>query len=138
MNDAPQFLIEWPSRWDEFRSAIRPAMGRSPQRLAGEAETGLFPYWGMLISWVFELGFLVAIIVIPAKLASMRPYEPPPQPKYDIIYYSGNELPKTEDVGGAQAGSSGRAGGHEAFHRRKLSKWRAAAPCVRPLPMRRR
>ena len=116
MNDAPQFLIEWPSRWDEFRSAIRPAMGRSAERLAGEAQTGLFPYWGILISWTFELAFLVAIIVLPAKLASMRPYEPPPRPKYDIIYYSGNELPKTEDLGGAQAGSSGRAGGREAFH----------------------
>ena len=46
----------------------------------------------------------------------MRPYEPPPKPKYDIIYYSGNELPKTEDVGGAEAGRSGRAGGREAFH----------------------
>jgi hypothetical protein len=116
VNDAPKFLIEWPSRWDEFLSAIRPAMGRSPERLAGEAHTGLFPYWGILISWVFELAFLIAIIVIPAKLASMRPYEPPPKPKYDIIYYSGNELPKTEDVGGAEAGRSGRAGGREAYH----------------------
>jgi hypothetical protein len=116
VNDAPKFLIEWPSRWDEFLSAIRPAMGRSPERLAGEAHTGLFPYWGILISWVFELAFLIAIIVIPAKLASMRPYEPPPKPKYDIIYYSGNELPKTEDIGGAEAGRSGRAGGREAFH----------------------
>ena len=116
MNDAPKFLVEWPSRWDEFRTAIRPALGRSPERLAGEAQTGLFPYWGILISWALELAFLIAIIVIPAKLASMRPYEPPPKPKYDIIYYSSNELPKTEDVGGAEAGRSGRAGGREAYH----------------------
>ena len=54
--------------------------------------------------------------MIPGKLASMQPYEAPPKPKYDIIYYTGNELPKTEDVGGAQAGRSGRAGGREAFH----------------------
>ena len=39
-----------------------------------------------------------------------------PKPKYDIIYYTGNELPKTEDVGGAEAGRSGRAGGREAYH----------------------
>ena len=38
-------------------------------------------------------------------------------PKYDVIYFSGNELPRTEDAGGAQAGRSGRAGGHEAHHR---------------------
>ena len=116
MNDAPNFLVEWPSRWDEFLTAIGPALGRSPERLAGEAQTGLFPYWGILVSWAFELLLLVAVIVIPAKLASMRPYEPPAKPKYDIIYYSSNELPKTEDLGGAEAGRSGRAGGREAFH----------------------
>jgi len=116
VNDAPKLLVEWSSRREEFLSAIRPALGRSPQRLAGEAQTGLFPYWGILISWGFELALLVAIIVIPAKLAIMQPYEPAPKPKYDIIYYSGNELPKTEDVGGAQAGHSGRAGGREAYH----------------------
>jgi hypothetical protein len=46
----------------------------------------------------------------------MQPYEPPPKPKYDVIYYSGNELPRTEDVGGAEAGRSGRSGGREAHH----------------------
>ncbi|MGC2184575.1 MAG: hypothetical protein WA637_14945, partial [Terriglobales bacterium] len=91
MNDVPTFLIEWASPWDEFRSAIGPAMGKSPRRLAGEANVGLFPWWGILLSWAFELLLLVAVIVIPAKLASMRPYEPPPKPKYDVIYYSGNE-----------------------------------------------
>ena len=54
--------------------------------------------------------------MVPAKLASMQPYEPPPKPKYDIIYYSSNELPRTEDVGGAEAGRSGRSGGREAHH----------------------
>jgi hypothetical protein len=116
VNDAPQFLIEWPSRWEEFLTAIAPAFGRSPQRLAGEAPTGLFPYQGILVSWAFEILLLVAAIVIPSKLASMQPYEPPAKPKYDIIYYTGNELPKTEDLGGAQAGRSGRAGGREAYH----------------------
>lgn len=116
MNDAPNFLVEWPSRWDEFLTAIGPAMGKSPKRLAGEAQSGLFPWWGILVSWALELLFLIAIIVIPAKLASMRPYEPPPKPKYDIIYYSSNELPRTEDVGGAESGRSGRGGGREARH----------------------
>ena len=116
MTDAPNFLIEWPSRWEEFLTAIGPAFGRSPKRLAGEAQTGLFPYWGILVSWACELLLLVAAIVIPSKLASMQPYEPPAKPKYDIIYYTGNELPKTEDLGGAQAGRSGRAGGREAYH----------------------
>ena len=116
MNDAPNFLVEWPSRWDEFWTAIGPALGKSPKRLAGEAQVGLFPWWGILLSWALELLLLVAVIVVPAKLASMQPYEPPPKPKYDIIYYSSNELPRTEDVGGAQAGRSGRSGGREAHH----------------------
>ena len=116
MNDAPKLLVEWSSPWDEFRTAIRPALGKSPQSLAGEAQVGLFPYRGILISWVLEIALLVAVIVLPAKLASMQPFEPPPKPKYDIIYYSGNELPRTEDVGGAEAGRSGRSGGREAHH----------------------
>jgi hypothetical protein len=70
----------------------------------------------MMLCWGLELVALVAVIVVPAKLASMRPYEPPPKPKYDVIYYTGNELPRTEDVGGAEAGKSGRSGGQEAHH----------------------
>src|SRR6202011_635978 len=105
-----------PSRWDEFLTAIGPALGKSPERLAGEAQVGLFPWWGILLSWAFELLLLIAVILVPAKLPSMQPYEPPPKPKYDVIYYSGNELPRTEDVGGAEVGRSGRSGGREAHH----------------------
>src|SRR3979411_650718 len=47
----------------------------------------------------------------------MRPYVPPQLPTYDVLYYSGDELPRTEDLGGAKAGSSGRAGGKQAHHR---------------------
>src|SRR2546427_1687354 len=46
----------------------------------------------------------------------MSPYTPPPSPKYDIIYFSGDELPQTEDAAGAEAGRSGRSGGQEAHH----------------------
>ena len=117
MNDAPNFLVEWSSPWQEFVTAIRPALARSPERLAGEARSGLFPYKGMLGSWLLEVALLVLVILLPAKLASMRPFVPPPLPKYDVIYFSGDELPQTEDAGGAQAGKSGRAGGREGYHR---------------------
>jgi hypothetical protein len=116
LSDTPNFLVEWPSRWDEFLTALGPALGRSPKPLAGEAQVGLFPWWGILISWVLEFLFLVAVIVVPGKLASMQPSEVPPKPKYDIIYYSSNELPLTEDLGGAESGTSGRSGGREAHH----------------------
>jgi hypothetical protein len=117
VNHELKLLVEWSSPWQEFLTAIRPALAHSPERLAGEAKTGLFPYRGMLASWVIEAVLLVAAIVLPAKLAMLRPYEPPPLPKYDVIYFSGDELPRTEDAGGAQAGRSGRAGGHESHHR---------------------
>jgi hypothetical protein len=116
VNDSPKLLVEWSSPWQEFLTAIRPALGRSPERLAGEAHPGLFPYRGMLLSWMLEVALLVAVIVLPTKLASMRPYAPPLMPKYDVIYFSGDELPRTEDLGGAKAGRSGRSGGQEAHH----------------------
>lgn len=115
--EAPRLLVEWSSPWEEFRSALKPAMGKSPRRLAGEAHTGLFPYRGILITWGGEFLLGLLLIVLPMKLASMHPYLPPAQPKYDVIYFSGDELPQTEDLGGAETGKSGRGGGHEAYHR---------------------
>lgn len=115
--EPPKFLVEWSSPWEEFLSSLQPALQRSPARLAGEARTELFPYQGMLLTWLLEGLALVALIVLPTKLASMREYAAPPMPKYDIIYFSGDELPRTEDRGGAQAGRTGRSGGREAHHR---------------------
>ncbi|HEY2860060.1 MAG TPA: energy transducer TonB, partial [Terracidiphilus sp.] len=37
--------------------------------------------------------------------------------KYDVIYYSGDELPKVSDVGGAQSGRTGQGGGRQGFNR---------------------
>jgi len=111
-----KLLIEWSSPWEEFRTSIGPAFTRSPRRLAGEARTEIFPYKGMLLSLGLEILILLAIIIIPAKIASMTPYETHKQAKYDVIYYSADELPRTEDAGGAQTGRSGKAGGREAFH----------------------
>jgi len=115
--EPPRLLVEWSSPWGEFKTAIRPALGKPPKRLAGEAPVGMFPYRGMLVSWVLEVLLLIAVIVLPARIASLRPYEPPPLPKWDVIYYSGDELPQTQDRGGAPAGKTGRAGGQEARHR---------------------
>ena len=117
MNGELKLLVEWSSPWQEFVTAIRPAMARSPERLAGEARTGLASYRGMFASWILELALLALAIMVSEKIATLRPYEPPAIPKYDVIYFSGDELPRTEDASGAQAGHSGRAGGHEARHR---------------------
>ncbi len=60
---------------------------------------------------------LFVVMILPGKIAQMRPYAVPKVRPYEVIYYSGDELPRTEDLGGAQAGATGRAGGHEAHHR---------------------
>jgi hypothetical protein len=115
--EPPRLLVEWSSPWEEFKTAVRPALRKSPKHLAGEAPIGMFPYRGMLMTWVLEALVLFLLIVIPARIASLQPSTPPPIQKWDVIYYTGDELPRTEDAGGAQAGKSGRAGGQEAHHR---------------------
>ena len=116
MNDELHLLVEWSSPWEEFRSAIRPAFERSPQRLAGEAQTGLFPYRGMAATWAAEILLFVLLILVTRGLDSLHPNPPPAPAKYDVIYYTGNELPNTADNGGAHVGRSGRSGGREARH----------------------
>ena len=114
--EPPRLLVEWSSPWEEFKSALRPALARPPKRLAGEAPTGMFPYRGMLVCWLLECLLLIALIVIPQRFASLQTLTPPTRPQWDVIYYSGDELPQTQDQGGAQSGKSGRAGGQQAHH----------------------
>ena len=71
----------------------------------------------MFASWIIQGAVLALGIMLSQKIASLRPLELPSMPTYDVIYFTGEELPRTEDAGGAQAGRSGRAGGHEAHHR---------------------
>lgn len=115
----PRLLIEWSSPWEEFVTAIRPAFGKSNKPLAGEARSGLFPYRGMLAGWLVEAIVLAAAVILPGKLFVVRQpiYAPVFRPSEDVIYFSGDELPRTEDLGGARTGKSGHAGGHESFHR---------------------
>jgi hypothetical protein len=115
--EPPRLLVEWSSRWEEFQSALRPALSRSPKALAGEAPVGMFPYRGMVASWLLECLLLIAVIVLPERFQSLQIPAPPTRFQYDVIYYSADELPQTEDRGGAEAGKSGRAGGQHAHHR---------------------
>jgi hypothetical protein len=117
LHGAPKLLVEWSSPWQEFVTSIRPACARSGARLAGEAPHGLFPYRGMLATLLLQAFLLFVIIVLPRQILRLRPYSPPKLQPYEVIYYSGDELPRTEDLGGAQAGVTGHAGGQEAHHR---------------------
>jgi len=118
--EPPRLLVEWSSRWEEFKSAFGPALTRSPKALAGEAPIGIFPYRGMLACWLLECLLLIAIIVLPERFASLQMPGPPTRLHWDVIYYSGDELPQTQDRGGAQSGKSGRAGGQQAHHRTQV------------------
>ena len=114
--DPPRFLVAWSSPWIEFKSAFRPALTRAPKALAGEAPIGMFPYRGMLFCWLLECLLLIGIIEVPEHLITLELPPPPTHPQSDVIYYSGDELPQTQDRGGAQSGKSGRAGGQQAHH----------------------
>src|ERR1017187_4480662 len=115
--EPPRLLVEWSAPWEEFKSALRPALVRPPKALAGEAPIGMFPYRGMLACWLIECLLLIAIIVLPEHLVTLEIPLGPNHPQWDVIYYSGDELPQTQDRGGAQSGKSGRAGGQQAHHR---------------------
>ena len=120
--DAPKLLVQWSSQWREFVTSIRPALGRSERRLAGEAPFGLVPLRVMIPSYFLEAFLIFAAIVIQVKIEELRPYVAPRLSSHDVIYYSGDELPRTEDLGGAEAGRTGRAGGDETHHRTQTIK----------------
>jgi hypothetical protein len=136
-HDAPKLLVEWSSPWEEFVTSIRPALARSGARLAGEAPHGIFPYRGMLASLLLEALLLLVVMVLPRQIARLRPYSAPKLRPYEVIYYSGDELPRTQDLGGAQAGATGRAGGQEAHHRTqtiRVARGSSLAPRVVDAP----
>ncbi|MGC1450453.1 MAG: energy transducer TonB [Candidatus Sulfotelmatobacter sp.] len=122
LHDAPRLLVEWSSPWQEFVASIRPALARSDRRLAGEAPFGLIPLRVMVPSYLVEAFLIFAAIAVQIKIAELRPFVAPRFSSHDVIYYSGDELPRTEDLGGAEAGTTGRAGGDEAHHRTQTIK----------------
>jgi hypothetical protein len=118
----PKLLVEWSSQWEEFVGSIKPALRRSEARLAGEAPFGLIPLRIMIPSYVLEAFLVLSAIFIKVKIDELRPYVAPAISSHDVIYYSGDELPRTQDVGGAEAGRAGEAGGGEAHHRTQTIK----------------
>ena len=117
LQHAPKLLIEWSSRWDDFFTSVGPAFARSGPRLAGEAPYGALPYRGLIFALLLESLLLFVVAVIPRQIDRLRPYAVPKLRPDEVIYYSGDELPRTEDLGGAQSGALARAGGQEAHHR---------------------
>src|SRR5260370_2282888 len=99
MTDAPQLLVEWSSPWHEFRSAIGPALRRSPPRLSLETRAGLFPFRGILGTMLLEIAALAAAMV---PVCGGQPVTlQTPRPTREVIYFSAEELPRTEHLAGA-------------------------------------
>jgi len=121
-HEAPRLLVQWSSPWQEFLGSIKPALRRSQSRLAGEAPFGLIPLRIMIPSYVLEAFVIMSFIFIKVKIDELRPQVLPALSSHDVIYYSGDELPRTEDLGGAEAGRTGQAGGNEAYHRTQTIK----------------
>jgi TonB family protein len=117
LHDAPRLIVEWSPRWSGFISSIRPALSRSQARLAGEAPFGLIPLRIVLPAYLLEAFLILLAIFMPAKIAELRPRIVPRFSPHEVIYYSGDELPRTQDFGGAEAGTTGEAGGDESRHR---------------------
>jgi len=114
-----QLLVQWSSPWQEFVSAIRPALRKSPPALALEARAGLFPWRGLVLSALLE----VAILVAATGPSAMQPVAlETSHPAHDVIYFSADELPQMEDVGGASTGSTGRSGGSSAHTPKQIIK----------------
>ena len=117
-----KLLIEWSSPWHDFVTSIAPAFSRSERPLAGEISTSILPVRNLFLAWSAEILLVLAVVFLPTKLGLIHAYVPPPHPKWDVIYYSGKELPQTEDAGGAPAGSKGKSGGRESFHPTQVIK----------------
>ena len=118
----PKLLVRWSSPWEEFLGAIKPALARSEARLAGEAPFGLIPLRIMIPSYVLEAFLILSAIFVKVKIDELRPYVAPTISSHDVIYYSGDELPRTQDLGGAEAGRIGTAGGNQAHHQTQTIK----------------
>src|SRR5260370_33294634 len=71
----------------------------------------------MLASFLLQAFLLFIGTVLPRQIDRLRPYAAPKLRPYEAIYYSSDELPRTEDLGGAQTGATGRAGRQQAHHR---------------------
>src|SRR5260370_12304187 len=120
MTAAPQLLVEWSSPWHECRSAMGPALRRSPPRLSLEPRAGLFPFRGILVTMLLEIAALAAAMV---PVSGVQPVTlQTPRPTREVIYFSAEELPRTEDLAGAANGGLGQRGGAAMHHPTQVIK----------------
>lgn len=114
MNQSPQLLIQWSSPWQEFLSALGPALRPSPPRVHMETRAGLFPARGLLLAFLLEAAAVAVMIARPIAIQP-DPAQVAPEP-HDVIYFTADELPRTEDFAGGRSGRHGASGGASLQH----------------------
>ena len=110
---APRLLVAWESRWQSFRTALKPALARSKPRWDGECSLAHSNFRSTVASGLLH----AALIVIVTRSAFVQ-VSPQPQvtlfpENVNIVYFSGS-LPPINDAGGAKPGRSGAQGGRAA------------------------
>jgi TonB family protein len=86
-----------------------------------EAHAGLFPLRGMLFAFLLEVAALATAIAYPSGVFRPEAVQPSSQ-THDVIYFSADELPRTQDLAGGSAGQQGAGGGTSLQHRSQTIK----------------
>ena len=79
-----------------------------------ETHAGLFPARGLVLAFLLEAAALAAMIARPVVL-DPAPAEVVPE-SHDVIYFTADELPRTEDFAGGRSGRHGASGGASLQH----------------------
>ena len=115
MNQDLKLLLEWSSPWQEFRASLGPALRPSPPKLRMEAQAGLFPGREMLLVLLLEVAALATVMARPVGISERDTAQLTPQ-THDILYFTADELPRTDDFAGGRAGRHGASGGSSLQH----------------------
>jgi len=112
----PRLLVPWESRWQGFRSALKPALSRSKPRWDGECSLehrGTKSTFSSLLLHACILVWIVRMGALPASYS--HDVEPAFPENATIVYYSG-AFPTIQDASGAREGGAWSRGGR-ALHR---------------------
>jgi hypothetical protein len=124
MRDAPHLLVEWEPGWRSFATSVRAALRPQPRRSGFRG----VPYGtrprGPLSSLLLHFALVFTYVSLSPWFHLLAPVQPQivlESHAYNgPIYYLSEGLPPVADVGGAESGRTGRAGGAEAFHSRQV------------------
>jgi len=109
-----RFLVAWEKRWPAFKAAVRPALSRSRPRLAFECPVGARRNATSYTSILLHVAAILVLVALPVQIHRMRErIYPIENHQYEVIYYSGEDLPQIFDLGGKAKGAAGTSGGAE-------------------------